>query len=257
MDALAKSRAFLKKMREAIFDEDAKFIVGIMLKVVGNVVKYPGVEKYRDIKATNKSFMKCVQMYSAALGLLDLVGFELRIVNMEERYHLDIMREEPQRVEAVLKALKEIAQELQVTPIPTVDKYKPGELERMRTQKREISDGFDPYKSNIVNNAKIPVSNGGNRRMEDKVARLEKEIDDKIKAAGIPERRVGVYPQGQGLKMAPPLLSERGDDAIVRKALADKRKQNEKNSLLRTEAMRKLDKLKKQKIYLVTKIRYV
>ena len=209
MDALEKSRNFLKTMRGELFDEDSKFIVGIMLKVVGNVIKFPGVEKYRDIKAANKSFLKCVQMYAPALGLLDIAGFEVKMVNMEERYYLDVMKEDPQRVEAVLKALKEMAKDLKIESLPAVDKYKPGELEQTRSQRRAMSSGFDPFKSNITSNSSLAVSDGGNQRMEDKVAKLEKKIEDQIKSAGIPERKLGVYPQGNGLKTVPRYLLRR------------------------------------------------
>eukprot|EP00511_Aplanochytrium_stocchinoi_P000689 CAMPEP_0204829628 /NCGR_PEP_ID=MMETSP1346-20131115/7900_1 /ASSEMBLY_ACC=CAM_ASM_000771 /TAXON_ID=215587 /ORGANISM="Aplanochytrium stocchinoi, Strain GSBS06" /LENGTH=407 /DNA_ID=CAMNT_0051959583 /DNA_START=124 /DNA_END=1344 /DNA_ORIENTATION=+ len=265
---------YVEKLRVAVYDEDARVIVKTLLKVLANVIKNPGVEKYRLIRKSNNSIRILTDLYPQALEILTIVGFEEKTIDREQKLILDAQKENKELMETGLKVLKEAATDLNMAPgdIPQVSSYNKAQLDQAQTEARESSKNkknFNLYKSSVQNISGTLTGNGSNSRMEDEVKALKAKHRKMIEDAGIPQRNLKIIPSGSGLNprnfksflktsnsgSGNAETKPKSDSAIVlaaNKARRDKAKKNEK---FQTKAMREMEQLKNTRVFTRTLIR--
>ena len=109
-------------MRAAIFDEDSREIVRVLLKLISNLLLNPGIPKFREIKTTNKVISRLLVMYPDTLDYLLLVGFEFAGQPKGAVILLDPSSENKSTVETALQVLKSFAKDIGLAQkdIPTV-----------------------------------------------------------------------------------------------------------------------------------------
>jgi len=256
---------YCEKLRVAVYDEDARTIVKTLLKVLANVMKNPGVEKYRVIRKRNKVFQSLESLYVQALEYLTIVGFKEKQVEQEPKFVLNFQEEDPQAIETGMKVLKALAADLDIASadIPSINIYNKKDFEAARIGARKQADavnGFNFYQSNVQNISGVPTQNGSNSRMEDQVETLKAKQRKMMEDAGIPDRMLRIIPSGSGInprnfkdfvhpEESQSLPVPKSDGAIVLQANKMRRKEQKKNAEFRTKAMRELEKLRNARVF--------
>lgn len=258
MSSEKELKVCLNKMRDQVFDIDAREIVRILLKLVSNLLIHPGDEKFRVVKPENKLISKMIAMYSNFLDYLILIGFQISPETSEIKYILDVKKETPLRVELGLKVLKEFAREIELPQknIPAVDSYKSLDF------KKNQNNSFDAYKSNTISTNPIAAKGDGNSLLEKKLANLRLERKEEMEKAGLPDRNIKVFPimknfNPRNFNKSNATTNENinsqeeglSDKNIIMAAGVSLIKKNEQNKKFSTKAMRDMEKLKNKKIF--------
>jgi hypothetical protein len=76
--AMDRMRRLLVDMKKADGEERAKVAWQTLLKYLGNIVKNPDEEKFRNIKLSNEAFQKRVGSATGGIEFMEVSGFQAR-----------------------------------------------------------------------------------------------------------------------------------------------------------------------------------
>mmetsp|Transcript_6768 Transcript_6768/g.7775 ORF Transcript_6768/g.7775 Transcript_6768/m.7775 type:complete len:370 (-) Transcript_6768:81-1190(-) len=251
-------REFVEKMRIPTFDEDAKVVVETLLRIVSNVVRFPGEPRFRMMRVNNPVVSKMVNLYEQSLGYLTLLGFEFQTVNGEQQIVLSKGKENMAELKAGLKILKETALDLGM-PKALVDNVT-GQSSKVNTMK------FNPYASMVVSVGVAPKPNGSNSRMEKEVQRLKEKREKIMNEAGVPQRNLRVFEPSSSkaarrfsrisaITATASSVMSKDDSKLLKEVVKDQQESQRRSQQFSTKAMRELQKLKNSKVFTRSLIR--